>query len=103
MTTPPRWTRLDFAWLLAVIGLSSAACLASGAELGATFDEPFYIEKGLDGWRTGSYRALMRAGTMPLPVDAQTLPIYLMECNRGYPVEPARENRRAFSNQRIRA
>jgi len=91
MTTPPRWTRLDFAWLLAVVGLSSAACLASGAELGATFDEPFYIEKGLDGWRTGSYRALMRAGTMPLPVDAQTLPIYLMERYRGYPVEPVRE------------
>lgn len=91
MTTPPPWTLLDFAWLLAVVGLSSAACLAAGAELGATFDEPFYIDKGLDCWRTGSYRALMRAGTMPLPVDAQTLPIYLMERHRGYPVDPARE------------
>ncbi len=91
MNSPLRWTRLDFAWLLAVVGLSSAACLASGAELGATFDEPFYIEKGLESWRTGSYRALMRAGTMPLPVDVQTLPIYLMERHRGYPVEPARE------------
>ena len=91
MTPPPRWTRLDFAWLIAVVGLSSAACLAAGAELGATFDEPFYIDKGLDGWRTGSYRTLMRAGTMPLPVDVQTLPIYLMERHRGYPVEPARE------------
>ena len=91
MTTPLRWTRLDCAWLIAVVGLSSAACLAAGAALGATFDEPFYIEKGLESWRTGSYRALMRAGTMPLPVDAQTLPIYLMERHRGYPVDPTRE------------
>ena len=91
MTPPTRWTRLDSAWLIAVVGLSSAVCLAAGAELGATFDEPFYIEKGLESWRTGSYRALMRAGTMPLPVDVQTLPIYLMERHRGYPVDPARE------------
>ncbi len=91
MTTSSPWSRLDIAWLLAVVGLSSTACLAAGAELGATFDEPFYIDKGLESWRTGSCRALMRAGTMPLPVDAQTLPIYLMERHRGYPVDPARE------------
>ena len=79
--------RTDIAWLLAVAGLSSALCLSAGRTLGATFDEPFYLEKGLEHWRTGSYRTLMRAGTMPLPVDAQTLPLHLWERHRGAPVD----------------
>ncbi len=81
--------RTDIAWLLAVMGLSSALCLSAGRTLGATFDEPFYIEKGLEHWRTGSYRTLMRAGTMPLPVDLQTLPLHLWERERGTLFQPA--------------
>jgi hypothetical protein len=83
-----KFTRLDFAWLLAVLLGSSAWCLTAGRELGATFDEPFYIAKGLESWRTSSNRALMRAGTMPLPIDLQTGPLYLWEQSRGAAFNP---------------
>jgi len=88
--------RTDIAWLFAVIGLSSALCLSAGSTLGATFDEPFYIEKGLEHWRSGSYRTLMRAGTMPLPVDVQTLPLSLWERGRGTPFRPATDRGEAL-------
>ena len=91
MASSPRLTWFDFAWLLAIVGLSSAACLSAGRELGATFDEPFYIEKGLEHARTGSTRDLMRAGTMPLPVDVQTLPLRLWERHRGAAFQPTRD------------
>ncbi len=81
-------TRLDFLWLLLVGVASSAWCLTAGRELGATFDEPFYVAKGLEAWRTGSNRSLMRAGTMPLPVDVQTLPLHVWERVRGEPFDP---------------
>jgi len=70
---------LDAAWLLVVGVLSSAWCITAGWRLGATFDEPVYLEQGLESWRTGSHRGLMRLGTMPLPPDLQTLPLYLAE------------------------
>ena len=76
-----RW--IDGLWLLAFGLASSAWCLTAAAELGATFDEPLYLNAGLTSWRTGSNKLLMSAGTMPLPVDVQTLPIYLWERNRG--------------------
>jgi hypothetical protein len=78
-----RW--LDLSWLL-VVGLGSSLwCLAAAWELGATYDEPTYLEHGLHFWRTGSHRQLMRLGTMPLPVDLQTLPLALAERWRGEP------------------
>ena len=58
---------------------SSVWCLTASAREGVTFDEPFYIKAGLESWRTGSNKLLMRAGTMTLPVDVQTLPIHLWE------------------------
>jgi hypothetical protein len=76
-----RW--FDALWLL-VFGLASSAwCMTAAAELGPTFDEPLYLNAGLASWRTGSNKLLMSAGTMPLPVDVQTLPIYLWELHRG--------------------
>lgn len=80
------FTQLDLVWLLVVGVCSSVWCLAASRELGATFDEPFYVAQGLESWRTGSNRVLMRAGTMPLPVDVQTLPLYLAEryCERHF-------------------
>jgi len=63
--------------------VSSLLCLDSARHLGATFDEPFYIQKGLDYWRTGNLRDLMRAGTMPLPVQIQTLPLSIWESLHG--------------------
>lgn len=78
--SPSRDNRLlDWLWLLAWGGLASLYCVIAGQKLGATFDEPFYMTAGMDHWRTGSYEQLLRAGTMPLPVDVQTLPLYLYE------------------------
>jgi hypothetical protein len=84
-----RWA--DALWLLAFGLASSAWCLGAAAQLGATFDEPLYVKAGLTSWRTGSNKLLMRAGTMPLPVDVQTLPVYLWEQHRGQAFDPVAE------------
>ncbi len=73
----------DWGWLLTLGVITSAICMAEARLLSATFDEPVYIRCGLEHWFTGSYKQLMRLGTMPLPADAQTLPIYLLERLRG--------------------
>lgn len=84
-----RFSLLDAAWLL-VFGIASSAwCLSAGQQLGATFDEPIYVARGLEFWRTGSHAGLMHLGTMPLPVDVQTLPLYLWERSRGELFDPA--------------
>ncbi|MBA4066860.1 MAG: hypothetical protein C0501_24765 [Isosphaera sp.] len=80
--------RWDLLWLLLFGGLSSAYCVTAAAEIGATFDEPFYVKAGLETWRTGSNKPLMKAGVMTLPVDVQTLPVYVWERVRGYPFDP---------------
>lgn len=81
-----RW--LDLLWLVAIGLASSAWCLTAAARVGVTFDEPFYVKAGLVSWRTGSNKLLMKAGTMPLPVDVQTLPVYLWERHRGAEFDP---------------
>lgn len=70
---------LEWVWFLAWGLASSAWCWTAARELGATFDEPIYVQRGLEHWRTGSHRGLMQLGTMPLPVDIDTLPLYLWE------------------------
>jgi hypothetical protein len=82
--------RGDAAWFLVCALASSAWCVAAAHKLGATADETPYLKMGLERWRTGSYRAFMSAGTMPLAADVQTLPLYLRERWRGTPfdVEP---------------
>lgn len=85
MPPPDRRLFRDIAWLIVLILLSSAWCLTAAQRLGATFDEPVYLRTGLDGWRTGSHRGLLRMGTMPLPADVQTLPLYLIERMTGQP------------------
>lgn len=72
-----RW--FDRAWLVAVVCASSVWCLSAARALGPTFDEPFYLESGLDAWRTGSSSALLTHGTMPLAVGVATLPAYVSE------------------------
>ncbi|AWM40571.1 hypothetical protein GobsT_09090 [Gemmata obscuriglobus] len=84
-----RWA--DALWLLAVGVASSVWCVTAAAQLGATFDEPLYVKAGLTSWRTGSNKLLMRAGTMPLPIDVQTLPAYLWEQHRGREFDPVLE------------
>lgn len=76
-----RW--IDLLWLLVLGGASSMWCLTTSTRLSATFDEPFYLESGLNSWRSGSNEPLMRAGTMPLPVDLETLPLFVWERARG--------------------
>ncbi len=90
-TSPRRPLFLDLGWLLIWGIASSAWCLSAGRELGGTFDEPVYLSCGLQHWRTGSSSALMRLGTMPLPVDVVTLPLYLHERWTGVPVDPVRD------------
>jgi len=77
-----------------VFGLaSSLACVTAAHRLSATFDEPVYLEKGLEAWHTGSHHGLIRLGTMPLPADMQTLPLYLAERWRGQPWDLQRDFR----------
>ena len=80
--------RVDWLWLLVVGVASSAWCLTAAAQFGATFDEPLYVRAGLESWRTGSNKPLMSAGAMTLPMDVQTLPLYLGERHRGTPFDP---------------
>jgi hypothetical protein len=83
--------RLDVAWLLLWGTLSSAWCLSAARDLSAGFDEPYYLRWGLESFRNGSNQQLMRAGTMPLPVDVEYLPIYLWERHRGEPFDVDRD------------
>lgn len=69
----------DGLWFVAWALGSSIWCLGAAWELGATFDEPIYLKAGLDGWRRGTHEPLLRMGTMPLPADVATLPLYLYE------------------------
>lgn len=81
-----RWW--DLLWLAAWGLASSLGCLSAAAEIGATFDEPLYLQRGLECWRTGSHRGLVRLGTMPLPIDVQTLPLFLYEKYTGQALDP---------------
>ncbi|HEX3149866.1 MAG TPA: hypothetical protein VHR66_17450 [Gemmataceae bacterium] len=83
--------RLDVAWLLLWGVLSSVWCLSAARDLSAGFDEPYYLRWGLESFRNGSNQQLMRAGTMPLPVDVEYLPIYLWERHRGEPFDVDRD------------
>ena len=78
----------DAAWFLFWAAVSSAWCLTAAAQLSATFDEPTYVQCGLERWRSGSTAGLMRLGTMPLPVDVETLPLYVWERLHGVRLDP---------------
>jgi hypothetical protein len=79
---------LDALWFFTWAIASSVWCLTAAVRLGATWDEPDYVARGLEHWRTGSYHGLMKLGTMPLPVDAVSLPLYVAERWRGRPFDP---------------
>jgi hypothetical protein len=82
---------LDVLWLLFFGALSAEWCVTAAQALSATFDEPTYLRLGLEHWRSGSSRALMKLGTMPLAADLQALPLFVWEKWRGLPVDPARD------------
>jgi hypothetical protein len=81
----------DWYWFLAWAIGSSAACVCTAWHIGATFDEPLYIARALEGWRTGSHAGLLRLGTMPLPLDVCSLPIFLYERWQGTPFDLAQD------------
>jgi hypothetical protein len=81
----------DGLWLLVFAVLSSLWCVTAAHRLGATFDEPVYVQHGLEHWRTGSASGLIRMGTMPLPPDIDTLPLYLWERWSAEPIDPTRD------------
>jgi hypothetical protein len=70
-------------WLIVFGLLSSAYCVLAAGHIGAVCDEPIYLLRGLEGWRLGSSGMLTKIGTMPLPVDVTTLPLYVWELLRG--------------------
>jgi hypothetical protein len=78
----------DWLWIAGWVVASSVWCVTSAAQLSATFDEPLYIARGLERWRTGSYRGLIQKGTMPLPVDVCTASLALWEHWRGIEIDP---------------
>jgi len=81
----------DWLWFLAWGIASSVWCVTTAWQIGPTFDEPLYVARGLQGWRSGSHAGLMRLGTMPLPIDVETLPLYVWERWHGSPVDPERD------------
>lgn len=91
METARQERRFGVCWVAAWLLLSALWCLTSARQIGATFDEPIYVTRGLERWRSGSMAGLMKLGTMPLPVDVQTLPLYLWERCRGRPIDPVSE------------
>ncbi|HVS39864.1 MAG TPA: hypothetical protein VMS17_30175 [Gemmataceae bacterium] len=89
LQTVPRSSRLfDAAWFLFWAVLSSVWCVTAASQLSATFDEPLHLERGLERWRTGSTAGLMSLGAMPLPMDVETLPLYLWERCHGIRLDP---------------
>jgi hypothetical protein len=69
----------DWFWFLAWGMASSVWCVTAASQLSATFDEPIDLHRGMEWWRTGSHRSLLRVGAMPLPMDIDTLPLYVWE------------------------
>jgi hypothetical protein len=88
--TMPRNT-FDLLFLATLILGTSFVISHSTQQLSATFDETFYLDAGLTSWRSGSNKMLMKAGTMPLPIEMETLPLYLIERHRGAPYRPESE------------
>jgi hypothetical protein len=86
MDQPRGYGVRDLLWLLAWGLASSLWCWTAGHRLGPTYDEPVHIRLGLEYWRAGNHRDLVAGGgTMPLPVDVFTLPLYLWERWQGVP------------------
>ena len=76
------WVR-DLPWLIVFGLLSSVYCVLAAARIGVTCDEPIYLLRGLESWHLGGSGGLTKIGTMPLPVDVTTLPLYIWELLRG--------------------
>src|SRR4051812_2089851 len=84
---------VDALWLLALATWSAWWCLTAAPKLGVTYDEPFYLDAGLESWRgwtPGGGKSLgwtheyaVTHGVMPLPPDVLTIPLYVAEVRTG--------------------
>lgn len=82
---PGRWrdTGIDAVWLLLLAAWSAAWCLSAAGHLGPTYDEPFYLQAGIEHWRSGVPERIATHGVMPLPVDVLSLPLHRHEQRTG--------------------
>lgn len=74
---------IDAAWIAVLFAWAAAWCLSASARLGVTYDEPFYMDAGMDGWRKWWAEMPALNGVMPLPTSAATLPVYAREAWTG--------------------
>src|SRR5262245_37294285 len=91
---PPagRWW-VDALWLVALGANSACWCLTAAPKIGGTYDEPFYLDAGMESWRgwkptdghSPGWRHEFAAthGVMPLPPDVLTIPLYIAELREG--------------------
>jgi hypothetical protein len=84
-------------WLLLWCIFGSIWCVTSGARIGPTYDEPFYLEEGLKIWRTGKPGGLLQKGTMPFPIILATAPVRAWELLRGRPFDLGTEFHEALA------
>ena len=80
-------------WLLVLAVWSAGWCLTAAPRLGVTYDEPFYLNAGMDSWRGWkgtegkaprfAHEYAATNGVMPLPPDALTLPVFVQEVRAG--------------------
>lgn len=92
----PRWP--DVVWLAVLAAWSAAWCLSAAPKLGVTYDEPFYLDAGMDAWRGWTradgetprwdHSSCALNGVMPLPIDALTLPLFVQEYRSGEKLGP---------------
>ena len=59
----------DLAWLAIVFILSSAWCFTASRRIGATFDEPIYLQAGLDAIGSAIGRGAIRTGEAILALE----------------------------------
>lgn len=87
-TRKSRWW-VDALWLATLAVWTAAWCLTAAPKLGVTYDEPFYLDAGLESWRGWSrtdskpvgfaHEIAATNGVMPLPLDVLTLPLFIQE------------------------
>jgi Dolichyl-phosphate-mannose-protein mannosyltransferase len=81
-------TRMDIAGLIVLLIAGSAWCWMTADRVGLTYDEPIYLIEGRRGWIDSTSTHLLKHGTMPLPIDVQSmLPSYFSVA----PVDPPTE------------
>src|SRR4051812_1905090 len=69
----------DVFWLPLLLAWSAGWCLTASPKIGVTYDEPFYLDAGMEAWRGWvredgkprgwAHEAAVTNGVMPLPPD----------------------------------